>query len=153
MPCGLPAPTTCLTMPPLPAVSIPCNTSSTDLVSPERLLAYSISCSSAKRSLRSACRSRASLLDPLNPGVALVLMSETSSPGLNSRWMCGSWVHNSGRSSVIRSVKQLRRQNRRWMRYRIELLQRSVHFDDSAQRAPRQHRQIVDQLVGRHPRV
>ena len=39
------------------------------------------------------------------------------------------------------------------MRHFPELLQRSAHLDDAAQRVPRQHRQVVDQLVGAHPRV
>src|SRR6185312_2143285 len=148
MPCGLHAPTTCLTMPPLPAVSIPCNTSRILRLSPARLAAYSISWSSANRSLRSSCRSGASDLEPLNPGVALVSISATDWPGVNSRWMCGSCVHREGRSdSLIRSVKQLRRQNRRRMRALPELLQGSADLDDAAQRAPGQHRQVVDQLV------
>lgn len=34
-----------------------------------------------------------------------------------------------------------------------EPLQRTADLDDAAQRAPRQHRQVVDQLVGAHPRM
>ncbi len=39
------------------------------------------------------------------------------------------------------------------MRTLAELLQRSADFHDSAQRVPRQHREVVDQLIGAHPPV
>ena len=52
---------------------MPCSTSSTERLSPVvLLLAYSISCSCAKRSLRSGAAGSIALL-PLNPGVALVI--------------------------------------------------------------------------------
>ena len=39
------------------------------------------------------------------------------------------------------------------MRHFAELLQGAAHLDDAAERVPRQHRQVVDQLVGTHPRM
>ena len=60
---------------------MPCSTSSTERVSSAPLLlAYSISCSSANRSLRSVCNATESAFLPLNPGVALVSMFATLSP-------------------------------------------------------------------------
>ena len=43
--------------------------------------------------------------------------------------------------------------NRRRMRLRLNLLQRATHLDDSAERVPAEHRQVVDQLTGADPRV
>src|ERR1700757_3335991 len=135
-------------MPPLPAVSIPCSTNRTDRWSPSLLLAYSISCSSAYRLLRSACSETEPSLSPVNPGVPLVSISVTLSPARNLKRLPGWWSQKFGTP-----VRLLGRQG--WLRVRLaaERFERSAGLDNAAQRVPRQHRQVIDQLVGADPRI
>jgi hypothetical protein len=89
---------------PLPAVSMPCSTSSSERLSPALPLAYSISCRPAKRSLRSVWTASEPSLEPVYPGLESVSMSAILSPGRNWRILRGSWVHSEGRSAIAENT-------------------------------------------------